>query len=700
MLPQDIEVSTNPNIQMQPDGSADVTLQGVRNPQAVMMPPAESINLAEKIKLFTESTFPSYYNEETLLTGEQALKEMGRVVVEEYEADDTSRTEWKDNVAAQVKLFTGFMGTKTWPWDKCSNVNLPLLTTAVLQFHARAYEALFPPKNVVQTVNTGDEDIDRAMRVAKYMNYQLYYEDESYEDGMDISLLQLPIYGSAFRKTYYDEERKLVTTDYVSADDFVVNYGTRDLESCQRSTHILRRTRNDIRKRAKIGFYLFNEAWKLGEPSPAEVTQGEIKQATDEAVGVSPSSTNLLGLPRIILEQHRLWDINSDGIAEPVTITVDKESETVLRITDRSYQETPDTDPQTITYFTHYTFFPNPDGFYGLGFGTLIRGLNESANTIVNEVIDAGSLANLQGGFVAKRSGIKKGNLKFKMGEFQEVDTFIDDLNKAIYSFNFKGPNQTLYAVLGLLYEYSKLVSSISETMTGQLPASDTPAHTVLALIEEGRKVFSSIHKRIYRSFKKELRKIYRLNSVYLDDTKYFKVLGDRNVPVGPQLQTGRADFIGFLDVIPVADPNISSKAEKVMAAKQVLDDTLSNPLTANNQNSIYEATKRYYEAAAVPEIDKLLAPPPAPLDLSPEEENSNIIMEKPATALPQQDHLHHLDIHEDLITGVYATTLSPAAKNLIEQHKREHLAGHYMQQKSKQIQPPQGGNSEVGTFV
>ncbi len=681
MPPQDINVEENPNVQFLPDGSADITLN---QPAPTQQVPGESINLAEKIKLFTESSFPSYYNEETMLIGEAALKEMGRVVVEEFNADEESRTEWKENIAAQIKLFTSFMGTKSLPWTGCSNVNLPLLTVAALQFHARAYEAIFPPKNVVQTVNTGDEDIDRAERVSKYMNYQLYYEDEQYEDGMDISLLQLPLYGSVFRKTYFDEERGIVTTDYVGADDFVVNYGTRNLEACQRSTHILRRTKNDIRKRAKSGFYLYDEAWKLGEPSPAEVTQGEARQATDGVVGTTPIGTNILGLPRIILEQHRLWDVNNDGIAEPVTITVDKETETVLRITDRTYVESETSVPQTITYFTHYTFFPNPEGFYGLGFGTLIRGLNESANTIVNEVIDAGSLANLQGGFVSKRSGIKKGSIKFKMGEFQEVDTYIDDLNKAIYSFNFKGPNQTLYAVLGLLYEYSKLVSSISETMTGQLPPSDTPAHTVLALIEEGRKVFSSIHKRIYRSFKKELRKIYRLNGVYLDNTKYFKVLGDRNIPVGEQLQTGRADFIGFLDVIPVADPNISSKAEKVMAAKQVLDDTLANPLTAQNKTSIYEATKRYYEAAGVPEIEKLL-PKEEPIpDVAPEDENAGIIMEKPATALPHQDHLHHLDVHEDLISGVYAQELSLAAKKLIEQHKREHIAGQYMQSKTK----------------
>lgn len=673
-------VEMQQSMQMQPDGSALINLNMQEKIAERMTELSEVANIIDSIEATTDQIFPSYYSEQTLLSGEKMLEEMGQVVAKEYEQDLESRKTWESNTADQLKLFTSFMDIKTSPWSGCSNVNLPLLTVAALQFHARAYDALLPAKGVVQVVNTGDEDIERGERVGKYMNFQLYYEIKDFEEGMDKTLLQLPIVGCVFRKTYYDEINQVVTSSYISAADFIVNYGAYNLDSTPRKTHVLYMDKNDIRKRVKEGIFI-QKAWDLSWDASylnAQVPRSAIKEMIDKTIGEKETRTDII--PRIILEQHRLWDIDRDGIAEPVVITVDYLDKKVLRVTDRRVKNFDTGKVDTIEYFTKYSFIPNPEGFYDLGFGTLIRGLNESANSIVNEVIDAGSLANLQGGFIMKRSGMRKGNLKFKMGEFQEVDTHLDDLQKAIYSFNFRGPNQTLYAVLGLLYEYSKLVSSISETMTGQLPASDTPASTVLALIEEGRKVFSSIHKRIHRSFKHELGKIYRLNGVFLDEKKYFKALGDTRIPQGNTMQIGRYDFKGTLDVIPVSDPNITSEAEKIMKAEQALKNIIE--LDPQNGNAIFAARKRYFEALGVPNISELLQPPPPPPDLPQEEENAAMITERPATVLPNQDHLHHLDVLEDLITGAYSGQLTPTAKKLVEAHKRDHIAGHYLQTK------------------
>jgi hypothetical protein len=389
----------------------------------------------------------------------------------------------------------------------------------------------------------------------------------------------------------------------------------------------------------------------------------------------------------MFIEQHRWWDLDGDGLAEPVVITVDYESQMVVRITDRRYYDWQG-NMQTLEYFTHYYLIPNPEGFYGLGFGILLSGLNEAANEIVNEVIDAGHLANMQGGFITRRSGIKRGSLLFKRGEFKEVETYVDDLKKAIYSFDFKGPNQTLYAVLGLLFEYSKLVSSVSETMTGQLPASDTPATTVMALIEEGRKVFSTIHKRIHKSFKRELHKLFRLNSIFLDEQRYFMVLGDNQQPlIGPdgrpvQEQIGRSDFSNNIDVIPVSDPNIVSRAEKILKAQQTYELTLSSPITGRNGDAITKAQRRLYEALEVSNIDELLLPPGPPPDISPEEENAGIIQQSPATALPHQDHQYHMATHEELVNGPFAEELTPEAKKLLQQHIQQHVAFMYLQSK------------------
>lgn len=691
-MPIENEVIQPQPLDIQPDGSAMVNVADPVQEKVIqrMSELKEVANILISIENVTDQIFPSYYSEQTFLTGEKMLEEMGQVVSKEYEQDLESRSVWEENTAEQLKLFTSFMDIKTSPWDKCSNVNLPLLTVAALQFHARAYDALLPAKGAVQVVNTGDEDIERGERVGKYMNFQLYYEIKDFEEGMDKTLLQLPIVGCVFRKTYYDEVKQIVTSSYISAADFVVNYGAYNLDSAPRKTHILYMDKNDVRKRVKEGIFT-QKAWDLAWDASyknAQVPRSPIKEMIDKVIGETDVRTD--NIPRIILEQHRLWDIDQDGIAEPVVITVDYLDKKVLRVTDRRVVNFDTGKEEIIEYFTKYTFIPNPEGFYDLGFGTLIRGLNESANTIVNEVIDAGSLANLQGGFFVRRSGLKKGNLKFKMGEYQEVDTHLDDLHKAIYSFDFRGPNQTLYSVLGLLYEYSKLVSSISETMTGQLPASDTPASTVLALIEEGRKVFSSIHKRIHRAFKQELAKVYRLNSVFMDEKKYFKALGDTKIPQGNTMLIGRSDFKGTLDVIPVSDPNITSAAEKIMKAEQALKNIVE--LDPQNANALFVARKHYFESLDIPNISEYLQPPPEPPDLAPEEENAAMLMERPATVLPQQDHLHHLDVLEDLITGTYSGQLTPTAKKLVEGHKREHIAGSYLQFKGGQ--PPKQGVS------
>lgn len=661
-----------------PDQPQQVTDESYINDLSFHSIPSEDINIVPHIKSVKEDIYSSYYDNKKVLTGEGVLKEMGQVVVEEYKTDELSRTKWKENVMEDIKLFSSSMDKKDWPWKGASNVCLPLLTVAVLQFQARTYDALIPPKEVVKILNFGSrtyEEINKADRVQKYMNFQLLYKMEDFEEGMDKTLLQLPIEGSVFRKTYYDSVLGMNRSIYISALDFVVNYGAKDLGEETRKTHVLRMTKNDIRKR--IHSDVFDEVDGMFFNFTSDESDA-LKETSDEIQGIEKPDTTE-GSTRIILEQHRGWDLDGDGIEEPYVITVDLETEKVLRITDRRYIDSLGRQ-KVVEYFTHYTFIPNPLGFYGYGYGTLLRGLNAASNSIVNEVIDAGSLANLQGGFVSKRSGIKKGSLTFAMGEFKEIDTYIDDVRKAIYDFNFKGPNQTLYAVLGLLYEHSKLVASVSETMTGQLPASDTPATTVLALIEEGRKVFSSIQKRIHRAFKKELRKLFRLNGIFLNKLEYFKVIGDNNAPEGPSVLIGRNDFTDSLDIIPVSDPNITSRAEKIIKAQQVKQEIMSNPLTANNPEALYIVTRNLLTALDIPNVDDILKPPPPPQDIPPIEENAMMIQEKTPQALPQQDHVKHIKIHEDLLNGAFSDRVSPQTKKLVDFHDKEHLAMLYQQ--------------------
>jgi len=635
---------------------------------------AEAINIVKNIAT-SGRRYRSYNNPNNLVTGDEFLKGVGEAVVEEFNSDLASRQEWEARLAWQYRFLTGMLPEKNEPWPNASNVCIPFITTACIQFQARSYGALMPPKGAVKVRENSDADLPRARRVERYMNHQIYNSIPAYEEGFDKSLIRLPLAGSVFRKVIYDTTSGTVRVDDIHASDVVVNYAETNIDEAARVTHILGLHRSDVNARVLSGAYYLPggiaevDKWTFD----GTTVSSDLKEAVDEAGGTTLSG----GTTRAILEQHRWLDIDGDGIDEPYVVTVDYETKKVLRITSRLFYDKFNR-PQVISYFRHYVFIPNPEGFYGLGLGSLLFGLNEAANAIINEIIDAGHLANTQGGFVARRSGITRGDLTFTRGEYKEVDAYVDDLRKAIFNMDFKGPNQTLYAVLGLLYEHAKLVSSVSETMTGQLPASDTPASTVMALIEEGRKVFSAIHKRIHRALKGEFRALYRLNSIFLNEAEYIAVLGDL-VGTIPQGWVPADDFAADLGVFPSSDPEIVSKAERMLKAQEALRVVASSPLTANNQEALYNATVRYLEELDIPNMKEVFPPPEPPRDIQPEEENSMILQGNTVQALPEQDHKTHIAVHEGLRDGPYGVYVEGAVATNLDRHIQQHVGLMYL---------------------
>ena len=686
-----VDVNSNSTRKIElPDGGVRIAFDQV-NPMSPT-DSTEAINMAFEIQKSSKKFLAPENGEE--VNSEEFLKQLGQVVYNDFEHDEQSRQLWEQRMARILELFAGYMPPKTKPWVGCSNVNLPFITVACMQFHARATEAIMPPRNIANVKEVGNEDTPRAKRVAKYLNYQLLHRMTEFEEDMDKHLIQLCAFGSAFKKTFYDPIEARPKSIYVSATDMVVNYHSRRDEGT-RKTHVLHYTRNEIRQRAKMGVYI-NDAWKLPHGDSESPLWSELEEATRRIEG-QENSNQYSDYTRVILEQYRNVDIDGDGIEEPVVVTIDHATRKVLRITSR-LATTVTGQAIEVDYITHYRFFPSPIGYYGLGFGQLLYGLNEAGNTILNEVIDSGSLANIVGGWIKKSSGVKRGDLTFQMGEFKELDIMVDSIDDAIKVLDFKGPNTTLYSVLGLLFEYNKLVSGVSETMTGQLPASDTPATTVMALIEEGRKVFSSIHRRIHRSFKRELQKIYRINSIYLNVKEYYQVVEDLLIQDPGIKQNmlmaavqGKAkteailvqklsqDFAGDLDVIPVSDPTIISKAERMIKAKEVRDDVARSPLTANDKNALYLTTRAFYEAMEVDNVDAILQPPGPPPDIPAVQENGMFIKEQTSHVLPKQDHMSHIKKHRELIEGSFAEELTPTAKRIIEDHNREHLAALYV---------------------
>lgn len=629
----------------------------------------------------------------------EKLAKLGKRVVEDYKEDLSSRSEWEKRKARNLKLFACYRDPKDTPFPNASNICVPLLSMAVLQFQARAYDALVPAKEVVKGWSTDGKAKDAANRITKHMNYQLLTEMEEWEEEMDRLCLLAPLNGVVYKKSYYDPIKRRPVSETLTTDEMVTPYGYKRFEDCPRKTHVIRMSVNDILIREKSKIFVNVDKLKTvkkdgkkviapGRDLDSNPLAPQLKDAKDQIDGINESGLLPDDKPRTFLECHRLWDLDKNGIQVACITTVDEETEAVLRIVDRRYKDELTGQEKIYEYFTKYGFIPNPESHLDYGFAHFLERLNETANTIINELVDAGNLQNMQGGFVNTRSGIKKGGLTFARGEYKGVNIPTDDIRKALFPITHNPPSQALFVLLGLIMDYSKEITSVTDAILGKMPPSDTPATSFMATLEQGLKVYSTIHKRMHRSLKKELKKIFTLNSRYLDDKIYFLVQ-DSTSQEAESLISGRLDYQNHIDVIPVSDPGITSRIEKIAKAEKIYQMTLASPLTNQNQEFIYEATKRVYQQMEVGNIESLLPKPEPqePPDLPPQEENANFLREKGAVALPQQDHLGHLDAHDAFANSRYSEQLTAQGKKLLEAHNRDHWAMAYLAEQQMQAQ-------------
>jgi hypothetical protein len=650
----------------------------------------------------------------SLYINKDELSVIGQDVVREFNEDIQSRSEFDKRRATWRKLFLTYLEEKEYPWPSCSNVSLPFVVEACLQFQARAYEALIG-KDIVKCYTRDGTMKDAAERASKYMNYQLRYEMTEWEEDMDKLLMALPLDGVVVKKTYYDSFLERPVSMFLDVDEFVVNYKCRNIDDpMARKTHILWMHWNDIKIRQDTKIFVEppNELDKTAQSYKEDGNMPETRQVFDDGEGVSESAPENIGRLKL-LEQHKYLDINydpvtrkikkSDGLMRPYVVTVDFKTQQVLRIVSRVIKER-ETDVWNVdNCFTAYTFIPNPSSWMGIGFGQFLSPMNEAANTAINQLLDAGHLNNMMAGFVAKRSGMKKGDLAFEMGVFKEVDIMMGSLKDSIYEFKFKPPSNILFQLLGMLHEYSKEVSTAAEWMSGKLPPSDTAATTMLAIIEQGLKVFSVIQKRCHRAFGKELRKIFAINRHFLKESVY-ALVQDKTSREWQSIESGRKDFSSNIEIIPVSDPNITSRAEKLIKSQQVLGEAKQNPLMAQNPESLYWATREYLEALEATNIDAMLKkpePPPPPPDIPPEEENAMFIKDQMPKVLPNQNHMRHLAFHEGFIESQWAVELTPNGKNNFDSHLRDHKSFLYLQEeKQRQLQAIQQQQLMEGSNV
>jgi len=538
---------------------------------------------------------------------ESELLTIGSEVVEGYETDEASRAGWKENLEEWTKMALQIADKKTFPWPNASNIKFPLLSTAAMQFAARAYPTLVPADGkvvkcrVVGSDPTG-EKARRAIRISKHMSFQVMEEMEEWDEEMDRLLITLPIAGTVFKKTYYDPEKERNVSCVVMPKDMVVNYWAKSLEDCERTTEIHLFSKRKLEEKTRKGIY---RKVKLG----AAQVGGVAINKSDPHDMTLPQEDNTT--PYTILEQHTFLDLDKDGLAEPYVVLVEKESKEVLRITARFDSEGVELDENgkivsivPNQYYTKYSFFPNPDGgFYDIGFGRLLGPINASVDTIINQLTDAGTLSNMQAGFIGKGLRIKMGDAKFTPGEWKAVNATGSDIKQQIFPLPVREPSQVLFKLLELLSQSAQQLASVAEIFVGKMPGQNTPATTTMASIEQGMKLFTAVYKRVYRSLGKEFQKLYKLNRVYLDPQVFFDFIDE---PIQ------QSDYMGNeKEVIPAADPTASSNQERQQKTQQLMQ------LLGLGTIDPMEITVRMLEALEVPEPEKLMKqpgpPPPDP---------------------------------------------------------------------------------------
>jgi chaperonin GroES len=535
---------------------------------------------------------------------EDELNKIGDDVVEGYETDKSSRAEWESRLEDALKLAAQVVEDKTFPWEDAANVKYPLLTTAALQFASRAYPALVPGPNLVKGRVVGydptGEKMERAIRIGKHMSYQLMEEMEDWEEDMDKLCIIIPIVGCAFKKTYFSSVKARNISELVLAQNLVVDYYAKSLEDATRITHELYLTKRDVRERQLAGSYLDID---LELP-----TAPDKKPDTNDIAGLTDSGDEH-STPYTILESHCYLDLDDDGYSEPYIVTVCKESKKVLRISPRwdvdgiVVEDNRVVYIEPVHYFTKFSFIPNPDGgFYDIGFGTLLGPINNTIDSSINQLLDAGTLNNMPSGFLGRGIRLRGGNYKFSPGEWKFVNSTGDDLRKGIVPLPVNEPSAVVFNLLGMMVQSGERLASTVDSLVGENPGQNQKATTTVAVIEQGMKVFSGIYKRLYRSLKKEMKKLYRLNSIYLLEEDYFIILD-------PMLERGanikRKDYeLKDADVIPAADPTVATEQQKLAKAQGLLE------LLAVGTVNPMEVTKRVLEAQEQAGVELLMQMP------------------------------------------------------------------------------------------
>ena len=592
-----------------------------------------------------------------------------------YEEDLESRSEWEEAYTKGLDQLGIKFEERSQPFEGASGVTHPLIAESVTQFQAQAYKEMLPSGGPVKTQVLGIQDQqreDQAVRVKEFMNYQITEVMEEFDPDMDQLLFYLPLSGSTFKKVYYDESKQRAVSKFIPAQDLVVPYAASDLATASRVTHVLRMDANDVRKMQIAGFYRDVELSKHDEDSD------EVRQKVDELQGTSKTYTDEVFT---ILEMHVDIDLEGfedlapdgqpTGIALPYIVSIDEGSGQILSIR-RNF------DPNTgiakkRQFFVHYKFMPGL-GFYGFGLIHMIGGLGRAATSILRQLIDAGTLANLPAGFKARGVRVRNDDEPLQPGEWRDIDGPGGNIRDAIIPLPYKEPSGTLAQLLGALIEGGRRFVSLADQQTADANGQ-APVGTTVALLERGMKVMSAIHKRLHYAQRQEFRILARIFRDNLPPEYPYDVEGGNRAVFA-------RDFDDRVDVVPVSDPNIFSMAQRVTLAQTQLQLAQSNPQIHN----LHAAYRRMYQALEVQNIDEILPPPPQPKPLDPAIENARALMGELLKTFPDQNHDAHIAIHVMYMKTSLVMT-SPQVMATLQAHILEHVSQKARQMVIKEIE-------------
>tara|TARA_R100001377_G_scaffold8035_1_gene4212 strand:- start:53 stop:2539 length:2487 start_codon:yes stop_codon:yes gene_type:complete len=592
-----------------------------------------------------------------------------------YEDDQTSRADWEEAYTKGLDQLGIKQQERTEPFQGASGVTHPLIAESVTQFQAQAYKELLPAGGPVQTQVMGKQDAEReaqAHRVKAYMNYQIMEIMDEYDPDMDQLLFYLPLSGSTFKKVYFDEAKQRSVSKFIPAQDLVVPYSASDLNTASRVTHVLRMDYNQVRKMQVAGFY------RDIELETGDLETNEVREKVDEIQGLSKTYTDeiytLLEM-HVDLDLEGFEDMSPDGeptgIQLPYIVTIDESSGDILSVR-RNYDEGTDLAKKR-QYFVHYKFMPGL-GFYGFGLIHMIGGLGRAATSILRQLIDAGTLANLPAGFKARGVKVRNDDEPLQPGEWRDIDAPGGNIRDSIIPLPYKEPSATLAQLLGALIEGGRRFVSLADEQTNNM-SQDTPVGTTMAMLERGMKVMSAIHKRLHYAQKTEFRILARIFAENLPQEYPYDVAGAERTIMA-------TDFDGRVDIIPVSDPNIFSMAQRVTLAQTQLQLAQSNP----QMHNLHAAYRRMYMALEVQNIDEILPPTPEPQPIDPAVENARALMGEILQSFPDQDHDAHIKIHVMFMKTPLVTT-SPQVMGTFYAHVQEHISQKARQTVMKEIE-------------